>query len=139
MNDRKPKRRLTMSNQTKLQTGGINLRRKIIDVFLLLACVLALCQAAQAQVEINWATNAGSIAVASSTALGNITNINNGKIDGNYNNGDVWISNPLTSQFCEVDLDTTHPIGRVVYWGRTDCCPDQSQSIAITILDAPGG
>ena len=103
----------------------------------LLLLGMVLTQAARAQVvETNWTQEAGAWANASGSNNGSDpSRIMDNNTSGNWADGSVWHSDSDQQPWCEVGLAAAHPVGRVVAWFRTDCCPERASGWDVVIKD----
>ncbi len=60
-----------------------------------------------------------------------------GNTDGDFFHGSVTSTNLDTNAWWEVDLGASVPIGSIVIWNRTDCCPDRLSDYWVFVSDTP--
>ncbi|MBM3844755.1 MAG: hypothetical protein FJ405_00520 [Verrucomicrobia bacterium] len=92
--------------------------------------------------EVNVAASAmGGVATSSSTGWGGVPErINDGNVSGNWGDNSVAHSGPQNvgepNPSFEIEFAAVESIGRVQFWKRTDCCPDQGQDVLFSLLDS---
>ena len=60
-----------------------------------------------------------------------------GNTAGGWGAGSIAHNNGATNvAWWQVDLQKAYDVGRVVYWPRTDCCPDRGSFLDVVLLDA---
>ena len=82
---------------------------------------------------------AGTTATSSTTAFGgSAPRVIDQNTDGNWGAGSVFHSDKELNPWVEVDLGQSRTVGRIVYWGRTDCCAVRSTDVIISVKDEAG-
>lgn len=88
----------------------------------------------------NGSLTENAVATASSTAFdGPPSRAIDGNTDGNWGGNSVFHSDNEANPWLQIDLGGVQSIGQIAYYRRTDCCPDRSDNLIVTVLNAAGG
>ena len=82
----------------------------------------------------------GKPATQSSTYPGSTSGVDvavDGNIDGYFLHGSVTSTNADRNAWWQVDLGASEPIGSIVIWNRTDCCPSRLSDYWVFLSDTP--